>query len=315
MNGIHEPRESFVRALEARVSTEISHRAAASRLPRWVPQSRGRLAFATALLILVSMAAGGAAVSAAYQAQSAEGRDLLVRTYQQRLDLARMRLELASKLSKSLQERAQIGAASMQEMQDAVLRTRQAEWEVQSLQLQLDEVRLTGVEPAMQVSAPLVSGRDFVSQRWQLEMEAQRAALETEQLRLTTEQRRFAAGMSTNADLERVRVQVKELETALSASGRKLDIRRKFLNRTMDAGLADLRVLEVDAEQRVETLTARIDLSRKELEGIKVRVSVGQAHSLDMAEAEVRLQQTEFELSKAQYDLALIKRQIEQRGR
>ncbi len=315
MNGTHEPRESFVRTLETRVTAEIARRTASPRLPRWVPQSPGRLVFATAVLVVVSMAAGGAAVAVSYQAQTAEGRELLARTYLARIDLAKARLDLASKLLKTMQERVAVGAASSTEVQDAVLKVRQAEFDVQSLQLQLQEVRLTGLEPAMQVSAPLVSGQDFVSQHWRLEIQAQQAALETEQVRLNAEQRRWAAGMSDSFELESIRGKVKELEAAISGSQRKLDIRQKFLSKSIDGGLADLRVLEVDADQRVVVLTARVDAIRKELERVKMRVSTGQSPQLDMAEAQVRLQQAEFELSKAQYDLALIRRQIEQRGR
>lgn len=315
MNDTHEPRESFVRALEARVTGELTRRSGSPRLPRWVPQSRGRMVFATAVLVLVSMAVGGAAVAVTYQAQTAESRDLLARTYQARVELGKARLDLAAKLLKTMQERVAVGAASHMELQDATLKVRQAEFEVQSLQLQLNEVRLSGLEPSMQVSAPLVSGRDFVTQHWRLEIEAQKAALETEQLRLKDTQTRVSVGMADSFDVEPARARVKELEVALLCYQRKLEIRQQFLNKSVDAGLADLTVLAVEADQRVETLKGRIDLSKKELQRAQARFTTGNALRLDVAEAEIRVQQTELDLSKAQYDLLLIRRQIEQRGR
>jgi len=71
----------------------------------------------------------------------------------------------------------------------------------------------------------------------------------------------------------------------------------------------------VDADQRVAILTGQIDAGRKEVDRVKGRVAVGQSPALELAEAEMRLHQLEFELSKTQYDLALIRRQISQRGK
>jgi len=146
-------------------------------------------------------------------------------------------------------------------------------------------------------------------------MSVPEAALQAEQSRLTGFQTRVSAGMANASDLEPIRARVKELEASISSYQRKLDIRQKFLNKSLDAALADLRVLEVDTDQRVAMLTGKIDDSRKEVERAKARVAVGMSPALEVAEAEMRLHQMEFELSKAQYDLALIRRQINLRGR
>jgi len=315
MNGTHEPRESFVRALEARVSSDIGRRAASPRLPGWVPQSRGRLILATAALVLVSMAAGGGAVVLAYQAQTAEARQMLDTSYKQRAALAREQQAIALKLFKEIQQRVSVGAASTVDLLDGRMKLAAADAELQSVELQVEEVHQTGHEPVTQVSAPLVNGRDFVSERWRIEMSVPEAALQAEQSRLTGFQTRVSAGMANASDLEPIRARVKELEASISSYQRKLDIRQKFLNKSLDAALADLRVLEVDTDQRVAMLTGKIDDSRKEVERAKARVAVGMSPALEVAEAEMRLHQMEFELSKAQYDLALIRRQINLRGR
>jgi outer membrane protein TolC len=315
MNGMHEPREEFVAALESRLAARARFRPRRASLPAWMPQSRSLLAAAAAIVIVVSMGIGGAVVAFAYQAQTAEGRQMLMAAYTQRLQLAQKRLDLAQKFLSDAQTRVEIGGASRLDLRDAQQKMTAARAEVQSVQLQIEEIQLTGREPADQVSAALVSGRDFVSQRWQVDVTVPAGALETEQLRLTEMQQRVAVGMADAFDLEASRARVTELRFTLEGLQRKLEIRRQFLNHEIDAALADLRVLEAEADQRVRILTGKVDLSRKETARITARVQVGAAQQLDAAEASLRVLAVEYELSKANYDLMLIRKQIAQRGR
>jgi outer membrane protein TolC len=257
------------------------------------------------------MVAGGSVVAMAYQARTDQAAQMLEASYKQRAALAGEQLAMAMKLLKGTQERVAVGAASTMELVDAQLKVVNANAELKSLELQIEEVRLSGHEPVTQVSAPLVSGRDFVSERWRIEMAVPEAALNTEQTRLAAAQRRFAAGMADGtAEIDPIVAHLAELRATIETYKRKLDIRQKFLNKGMDAGMADLRVLEVDADQRVGMLTSRIEVSRKEVDRVKARVAVGASPPLELAGAELQLHQIEFELSKAQYDLALIRKQI-----
>jgi outer membrane protein TolC len=315
MSHPHEPRDEFIRDLESRVGAVARHRRPAADVPRWIPRSRPVLALVLVGGVAASMALGGTAVVVAYQAQNVAARDLLLTTYQQRASLAQDQYAIAEKLLKDVQQRVAIGSAPIVELLDGRVKMATALAELQSVQLQVEEVRLTGREPVTQLSAPLVGGRDFVTERWRIEMTVPTMALDAEQQRLTAWQRRVSAGMANASELEPIRLHLKELEATITGYQRKLDIRQRFLNKNMDAGLADLRVLEVDADQRVALLTGNIELSRQEVDRIQARVAVGGSPSLDALEAALRLHQVEFELEKAQYDLELIRRKIGQRGR
>jgi len=320
MSAPHEPRDEFIRALESRVgaaarqrrsSNDARDRALSNDVPRWIPRSRPVLALVLVGGVALSMVAGGSVVAMAYQARTDQAAQMLEASYKQRAALAGEQLAMAMKLLKGTQERVAVGAASTMELVDAQLKVVNANAELKSLELQIEEVRLSGHEPVTQVSAPLVSGRDFVSERWRIEMAVPEAALNTEQTRLAAAQRRFAAGMADGtAEIDPIVAHLAELRATIETYKRKLDIRQKFLNKGMDAGMADLRVLEVDADQRVGMLTSRIEVSRKEVDRVKARVAVGASPPLELAGAELQLHQIEFELSKAQYDLALIRKQI-----
>jgi len=325
MSAPHEPRDEFIRALESRVgaaarqrrsSNDARDRALSNDVPRWIPRSRPVLALVLVGGVALSMVAGGSVVAMAYQARTDQAAQMLEASYKQRTALASEQLAMAMKLLKGTQERVAVGAASNMELLDAQLKVVSADAELKSLELQMFEVRLSGHEPVMQVSAPLISGQDFVTQRWRVEMTVPEAALNTEQTRLAAAQRRFSAGMADGtSEIDSIMAHLAELRATIEAYKRKLDIRQKFLGKSMDAGMADLRVLEVDADQRVGLLASRIEVSRKDVDRVRARVAVGSSPPLELAGAELQLHQIEFELSKAQYDLALIRKQIDQRGR
>jgi hypothetical protein len=93
---------------------------------------------------------------------------------------------------------------------------------------------------------------------------------------------------------------------------KKLDIRQKFLGGTVDAIETELRVLEAEAELRTKTIAPRLALAQKELQRIQGRVDVGQATRVELSEATLRLLQLQTDRTKADLDLLLVQRQIQQ---
>jgi len=315
MSGPHEPRDEFIRALESRVGAAARHRGPSADVPRWIPRSRPLLALVLIGGVAVSMAAGGSVVALAYQAQTGEARQMLEMSYKQRAVLARDQHVMAMKLLQAIQQRVAVGAASTMDLLDGQLKVAAADADLRSVELQVEEVRLTGHEPVTQVSAPLVSGRDFVSERWRIELSVPTAEFQAEQTRMKHAEARVSLGMIDSFEIEPIRARLKELEFAMDGYRRKLDFRQKFLNKSIDAGLADLRVMEVEADQRMKILMSKIQVGLRALARLKARVAVGAAQSLEFAAAELELRQMDVEVSKAQYDLALIRQKIDQRGR
>ena len=153
----------------------------------------------------------------------------------------------------------------------------EAEALIRSVELQLAEVRLTGRDPLSAVSSPLVSGRDFVGERLRNDLTVPKAALSLEQSRLQDAKTRVEIGMATVLDLAVVETRVKELESALVAIERKMQIRQRFLSGAMSSAQADLMVLEAEAEQRLLALKPKLSLARVQLDQMAGRVRIGNA--------------------------------------
>jgi hypothetical protein len=309
MSKTHEPRDAFVSALEDRLRADLAQRSLTTPAPRWLPRSTRGLALATAALVLVSMAIGGGVVAAAYQAQQNELRDMLVGTYEQRLALARQRLEIARQQLQEAEGRAQTGVDTPAAAREARVKATEAEAEVRLGEIDLVEVRATGREPMKSVAAPLVSGRDLVSDRWRVEMSAKQAALEDARLHAQAAKARFAVGLAAADEVEAASARPIEIEAWLQLQQQRLTIRQTFLSGAISAAAADLRVLEAETDQRRVALARRLDVARRQMADIAARVEIGTAAPLEVAQAELRLLELQLALKKAEYDLALIRKQ------
>jgi outer membrane protein TolC len=312
----HEPRDQFVDRLGHQIGNEVRRRnrlAENARWRWWLLQSPLQAAAALAVIVIVSMGLGGIVVAAAYQAQANEQRAILIANYEQRAELARRRLAIEKEQLQVVEHRVSVGIEAPEAVLESRTKVAQAAAQVELVELQMAEVRSTGREPGNAVTSPLVSGRDFVSDRWRVEMSVSVSALELEKARLQAAERRVAVGVGNPIDVESSKTRIVELQAGLRGFEKKLDIRQRFLKREMDAPLADLRVLEAETELRRETLAPRIQLARKTAKDLAQRVETGTAQRVELLESELRLAELSAEMARADMELAMIKRQIDQR--
>jgi hypothetical protein len=311
MSSNHQPRPEFVDRLEWRLGSEVRRRHRPVGTRGWLSGSRVRVAVALTTLVIVSMTIGGAVVAMALQSENSERRDLLVRGLAQRVELASERVALAERVVKAAETRFAVGLALPHTVAESRVKLVEAQAQLRSLQLQVEEVRLTGREPQDEISAPLVSGRDFVTQRLLAEMSGPVATLEMEQARLREIQGRVEIGTANPFERDVQRSHVAEVEAAVHGLRTKLEIRRRFVRNEIGNVEAELRVLENAADTMHRALQPKVELAAKQVRDVNTKVEVGLAQPVDLAEATLELRTLEAELAKSQLDLALIRRRLQ----
>ena len=310
MSGAHNPRDEFVNQLEHHLRADLRRRALAGRAHPWMPRSRNAIALAIAAVAIASMAVGGGVVAVAYETRLSEQRDLLLGNFEQRAILAKQRHALVTQQLRDMEQRVSVGLEPQETVLDVRFKVNEAEAELKSIELDLGEIRATGREPMNALSAPLISGRDFVTERLRVEMSVPAAALALEKLRAQAARSRFEVGMAKAIDVEAAETRVIELESAVEVFQRKIGIRQTFLKGGLVAALADLRGLEAETDLRRTALARRIDFARRQVIDLRSRIEIGTANPLNLAEAELRLQELQLEMSRADYDLLLIRKQL-----
>jgi outer membrane protein TolC len=147
----------------------------------------------------------------------------------------------------------------------------------------------------------------------QVQLVASMAALDLERTRLSSTQLRANVGLATQLELAAARTRVVEVELALRAQQQKISIRREFTAGQIDGPMAELRVLEVEATQRLETIRPKLDMAGKLLKDLQTNVEIGTSAPFDLQEAKLRMAQLELDLRKAELDFMIVRKQIDQR--
>jgi outer membrane protein TolC len=312
MRDTHEPRKEFVEKLEWQVGLEVRRRNRAARAPSWAAWSPMKATVVVLSLMLVSMGIGAAGVVAAYETQGNARRDELTAGIEQRAVLARQRLAVATEELKKTERLVSVGVATNTEFLESRFKVSEAEAQFKLIELQLAEVRLTGREPRTEISAPWVSGRDFITERLRIEMSVPETAVGLERAGLHEAETRFQVGIASATDVDVARVRTLELEEALETFRKKLEIRKQLRTGLISPAGAELRALEAEANQRKKTLEPKVELARKTVDQVTAKVQAGTAQRVELTEATLRRLELETELAKADLDLTLVRRQIEQ---
>lgn len=306
----HAPTQEFAARLEARIAGDIRRRHSGAWRPRWASWTPKQVAVAVTAIIVVSMAAGGAAVAVAYESAEAQVRDQLIAGAEQRLDLARQRLELAQRERQVSERRFEVGIADTHAVLERGVEVAIAEAQVAGATLDLEEIRASGREPRKELWAPRVKGRDFVGDRLQAELTVPVKALEVERKFADSILARIEIGTMAPQDLETARVRIAELEAAAHAIRRRIEIRKLYLSGRIGTTVTELRSLEVEAEQQVSALTPKVSLARDQVQLLTERAKVGVVTSVEVAEADLRRLELETALRKAQLDLTVIRQRL-----
>ena len=308
----HQPTDAFVARLESSIVGEVRRRNLRSAAPRWAAWSTRQVAAAAAILMIGSMALGGAVVAASYESQNNEQRAQLVASYNQRIQLARQRLDLTAKEEVAARVRFNVGMSDDKTLLEKSLAVVSAQAELAKGELGLEEVKLSGVEPGIELYSPRVSGRDFVGEQLQIELSVFTRTLEVEKRLAQDVAVRVEIGTLAQIDLDAARARVQGIEAGERSIQRQLTIRQLYLAGRIDAIEAQLRGLESEAEHKAASIAPEVALAVKSVAKLTQRVEVGTAQSVELAEAKLRKLEFETALSKAELDLALIRRRLDQ---
>jgi len=313
MQDPHAPHDAFVERLEEKIGREVRRRNTLAESRRWLPQWSLKPALGITALVIVSMVIGGAVVAAAYEAQSSEQRDQVAAGYERRAVLARDRLALAEQQLKTAEGQVAVGLGTQDAVFDARVKLAEAQSSLKVLALQLEEIRLTSREPVAEVSSPLVSGRDFVSERWGVEMSVPMAGLAAEQARVRSAEQRVQLGVIDPTEVDLAKARVIEMQTGIEAFQRKIDIRQRFLKGEYAAPMADLQVLLANAEQRRKALLPMLQLAEKTAAQLDERFKMGLVTAVQRGEAQLKVLQLRMELVDLEVQVAVVQKQIGQR--
>jgi len=308
MQSKHEPDPRFTEKLEWQLGTELrrQHRARAAR-------TSPRRMLGLGALVMISVVFGAGAMAASQQMEESWRRELLEASLDVRFDLALRRLDMQLEELDRVRERVEQGLVEERELTYFELQIAQAETDAKILELEREEIRLSGRQPLGKVSSPLVNGQDFVSERIHARMAVQQRYLDVIQSELDRTIERFQLGLIEEMDVEGRELEVREAELGLIVLQQELKIRQEFVDSEISAVEAELRVLQAESERKSQLLNQQMELVLLQMERVQARIDAGLVSPMAAAQAELHIAELEAELMLAQIELEVLQRELDAR--
>lgn len=307
MNDRHEPDPRFVESLEWQLSRELRRKKRTGIPPRGVRFLK------TGGLIAGSVVLGAAAMGFSQQLSDAWRRELLETRLEVQLELAQQRVEMQLETLGLTREQVEQGVRSDRDLIYHELQIAEAEAAARTTELELEELRRSGREPLGALSSPLVDGRDFVSERIEVRMQVAQHHLGIVRRDEQQAQERAEAGLVSDDEVRARNLIALEAELQLQSLDQQLDLRRAYLDSEITAVEAELKLLEVETQNRLVLLDHQRRHFQHELERFQTAMGVGPTHPA-AAQLRARVAEVEGQLRLAQAELEIVQRELERRS-
>jgi hypothetical protein len=302
MSSRFEPDTQFLDRLEWQLASEFRRKgrlkAVAGKIA--VPRSVAALSVAAGLLLL-----GVAATKAA---------DLIKDSWRKKIEVARLGtevkiktafLEFKKEWSAQMENKRALGIISNEETLTSKSASKEAAAELDRAILDLEEAKASGEAPRNELYAPLVEGRDFVSERLEIEKKSYQFEMELRRERIEPALRhRVELGLIPKSDLDDVLAWLSVDEAGIKDIENRLALRQRFLSGEISAGELEIQTRMSAAEKDLREAQSEIDTVGKGLEDLRAKEAVGL-----IANSVLKAAQLELSAAQARADLAL--REIE----
>ncbi len=297
MNQDHTPDPEFVNHLEWELKSTLRRQGTLNGTSSGARPTRLRLG-ATVALAAVSMMIGGAGTHAVARSIDSRSASLLIARGEAIVEIAQMRLEPVVREYAKMQTLMEQRTVTEREFKQVEMQYVQAKSEVEVGELELAETRLSGKSPNGNLSAPLVGGRDFVSER----MNARRLPIQL-RLQLAIDQtdrycELMEAGVASAREFKVAQAEVVGPEEKLSKLEKHLELRAFFLAGKLSAAEVELRGMRLAAVSARTMAALQLEVlgDRHKRLAILSGQGVVSASELQAVEAELRAIEAQVEL-------------------
>jgi multidrug resistance efflux pump len=205
-----------------------------------------------------------------------------------------VQLDAAQASLDDVERRVRVGVEPEDALLPARIALHEAESRMRTLRLEEEEVRATGREPDDELSAPLVGGRDFVTERLDLQRGRARERLARADREWTRIQGLVRTGIVSAEEADPAELALEQARQALRLVETELDARRAFLGGELGP---DEAVRRVERERLASQLAVgRLVRERAagDVERMERLAAVGAVQEAELRRARLELTQREL---------------------
>jgi multidrug resistance efflux pump len=224
------------------------------------------------------------------------------------VELKKVKLESIREIASSIKSRVSNGLIREDEYLAMKLSMEKAELDFKRSYLNLEEVQMSGDVPRNELYAPLVGGRDFVSER--LELEKQEIGPDLEQLEIQLERVNQLVEQNLVREVERelIKKLVAERKMMIDKIQQRLDLRARFLAREITAQEVEIQDRMTGAERNLHLAQSKVKALKEQLERLKSLEAQGQITQMEVKQMQYALDGAQAELKLATLELDVLKK-------
>ncbi len=305
MNKTYEPDDQFVGRLEWQLSSEYRRTNRLKSAPEKIAVPRRMVAIAVVVGILMT---GVAVTKAADYIKDSWRKKIELARVETEVELKKVKLESIKEIASSIKSRVSNGLIREDEYLAVKLSVEKAELDFKRSYLNLEEVRMSGDIPRNELYAPLVGGRDFVSER--LELEKQEIGLDLEQIEIQLERINQLVEQNLVREDERGQIQkvVAERRIMIDKIQKRLDLRARFLAREITAQEVEIQDRMTGAERNLHLAQSKVESIKDQLERLQTLEAQGNITHMELKQMQYALDAAQAELKLATLELDVLKK-------
>ncbi len=311
MKSTHTPDPEFVNRLQWELESAVRRRASVNGVSGAMRLAHSRWGAGLAMALL-SMFMGAAGTYAAMNRSEGREAGLHVARAEALLELAQAKLgSVAPGFAKAM-ALAEEGGLADRELRQAEVQVARAETDVAIRELELAETLITGKPANDALSAPQLSGRDFVTERLvegrrpmvlQLELLADRAQ---------RYQQLADSGLVTAAEHKSARTQVAQGEQDLAALEKRIKLRASFLAGELSSTEVELEGMLLDTVTAHENGARQLEALAEQRDRISHLSERGLVSAAEVEAIEAELRETEAQLELVDLEQRILHQKLEE---
>lgn len=302
MNKNYEPDSQYLDRLEWQLASEYRRANRLKSAPPKIAVPR-RLA---ALTLMVGILLTGVAVITA--------KEYIRDSWRKKIEIARAETDVI--LNKAhLASMRELESSAKKQVSDGLIREEEylaletaantAELELQKSLLNLDEVKVSGEVPRDDLYAPIVGGRDFVSERLELSVKEAQLGLEMFLPRYERLRELVADGLIREDELESVQGDIVARKEMVEKILKQLDLRKRFLAGELTARQVEISSRAAAADRNLAIAESKVGALKTQMERAQALVSRGMIKQTEITQLQYAL-----DAAQAEWKLAVLEKDV-----
>jgi RNA polymerase sigma-70 factor (ECF subfamily) len=174
--------------------------------------------------------------------------------------------------------------------------------------LNLDEVKMSGETPRNELSAPLVGGCDFVSERLEIERKEVELDMELFGRRLDRIKQLLEKGLVQGVQLEQVQAEVAARKVMVDKIQQRLDLRKHFSAGEITGREVEIQDRKAVVEKNLRLAQSKVDSLKEQLKRLQLLEAKGVISPSESREVKYALTTAEAELQLAALEMQALEK-------